>query len=212
MKIFTQEEFERAGQASGVIKLESGDFRQVDFKGRNRVVIGPHSILGDHAHLGIQCEIGHHTDIGRDFKAEGFLQTGAYCRFGEGAHIGPGSCVGRRSSFLKNCTIVGTSELGDHVDLPDDCSLFGVDHVLGDTLLKIGPVDERVIYAFAAQKPVGVAQVHVAMPSAVRTLDEFEEFAVNLTYTQGIAGKGFDDARQLLAAAKFIRSFMQIIL
>ena len=85
LKVWTQYEYNAALNTSGFYDLGTGDFRNVNFNGRNRVRIGPQSMLGHHVRLGQDCEIGEHCDIGHHFRAGANLQIGKRCRFGRDA-------------------------------------------------------------------------------------------------------------------------------
>lgn len=203
MKIWTQQEFEQTSTLTGEIMLGTGDFRQVDFGGKSGLTFGPQSIIGRHAHVGVACEIGHHSEIGEGFFADGNLTIGAQCRFGRDARLGDIAKIGWGTSFGDGPQIGEGAVIEDGVTLPPRCTLFGVTSADGRTLVKLSPVVGRTLYAFAARDAVWVC-----MPQMRRTLEEFEDFAVDqatmqsLTAARAYTGEG----HQLLAAAKYIRA------
>lgn len=203
MKIWTQQEFEQARTLTGEIVLGTGDFRQVDFGGKSGLTFGPQSIIGRHAHVGVACEIGHHSEIGEGFFADGSLTVGAQCRFGRDARLGDIAKIGRGASFGDGLQVGEGAEIGDGVTLPPRCTLFGVTNADGRTMMKLSPVAGRTLYAFAAGDVVWVC-----LPQMRRTLEEFEDFAVDQATMQGLtAARAYTgDGHQLLAAAKYIRA------
>lgn len=209
MKIWTQDEFERACILTGEIVLGTGDFRRVDFGGKSGLTIGPQSIIGKNAHLGMACEIGHHSEIGEGFCADGNLTIGPHCHFGAGARVGEITKVGRGTCFADGAEIGNGSEIADGVGLPPRCELFGVRGADGRTLMRITPVAGRMLYAFAAWRPNRRTwQVMVCMPQMWRTLAEFEDFAADQATMQGMSAtrEHIAEGQQLLAAAKYIRA------
>lgn len=206
MKIWTQEEYDRAGGVSGVVMLGTGDFRKIDFKGRHRVSIGPHSIIGDGARLGSSCEIGHHSEVGADFEAGTFCDIGAYCQFRSGAHVGANSRIGEYTEFAGCCRIDENCAIGGGVKIGDGSRVFNVPDVLGKTILRIDPVEGRTVYAFLHRHD-GSVQTRIAMSGRIYTQEEFETMAADWAAKKYAHGQGLE----ALAAAKYIRSRMGVI-
>lgn len=212
MKVWTQSEFDCTTSASSVTRFEQGNFCKVNFRGRHNLLFADDSIFGRHVRLGQGCEIGKRCDVGEDFRAEGAVMIGDYCKFGEGALIPKHSVIGANVTFMKDCAIAGSVRIGDHVVMPDDCTLFGVKHAIGETLVKIGPVGMQTVYAFCAADEDGDLQVHVALGERVRRLDEFEDFATDQATATATwrDRRKLETARQLVVASEFIRKFMRV--
>ena len=176
MQVWTQAMFDAASMGGdGTRNLGTGDFRAVEFGGKHRVVIGPHSILGDDVRLGGSCEIGHHTEIGKRFLGGRFLIVGAHVRFGERAIVGQDAKIEGNCTFGHDCRIGEGSQIGDDVVLPESCMLFGVPEANGKTLVKVSGGNGPTMYAFIGLGEGDQDAVYVAMQyNVARRIEEYE--------------------------------------
>lgn len=183
MKIWTQADFDAHPRAlTGWLELGSGDFSAVDFGGVSFVDIGEGSVLGPGVRLGEMVRIGRGTRVGEDFRARAFVTVGERCAFGEGARLGMGCKIGAHTRFDAGVEIGLGAEIGDLVDLPRACRLFGIP-ADGRTLVKIAPVCGRVLYAFL--RTDGTAQT--AGTGVILTLEDRERLARQLMASQEAA-------------------------
>lgn len=205
MRVWTQTEIDGWLKATGGVALGTGDFRNVDFRGKHNLSIGPGSILGHGVRLGVGCEIGERCEIGDDFSAEYNLSIGSNCHFGRGAKIGEYCRIGRNAAFADGAQIGRGAEIEHGVSLGRLDSLMGVKHADGRTLCKMTPVDGGTVYAFAAGR---AGEIHVNFRDQNWTLEEFERRAVDGACCCGMSGSQSDIEgwRQVLAAAHYIRT------
>lgn len=160
MKKWTQAELDatRADLAGG-LDVGTGDFSECNFWGRSNVTIGPNSILAPGTQLGDSCKIGDNCQIGAGFSCRQFCQIGEYCHFGEDAHIGFGSRIGCGCCFASGCVIEREVWIMEGVQLPRVCTVYGVENVDGKTMIRIGPIFGRQMFAFRAEGTDGKMRV-----------------------------------------------------
>ena len=180
MKVWTQAMFDAAGASNdGSLNLGTGDFRAVNFGGKHRVVIGPHSILGNDVQLGAHCEIGHHSEVGRGFESGLFLNVGEHVRFGEWATVGEHATIGANCTFGNLGKIGIGTQIGDGVTLPMQCMLFEIRSVAGRSLIKISTGDDSIYYAFVAITNCG-QQIYVSAQCGFpQRIEDYERMASN---------------------------------
>lgn len=210
MKTWTQSEYDAEARTSHGVILGTGDFRRVDFRGRHALVIGPQSIIGQDANMGMKCEIGAHCEIGSGLVLGAYSHIGEHCHIGENAMIGEGCSIGRHTSLATGCGIAPGVELGDNVQLPRTCRYlfdYKAREADGRTLIKSVPVYGVTVHAFMATVG-GKREVCVATRGSLRTLDEFEEFAVDAACCSGMTGSMSDveEGQRMLATAKYFRA------
>ena len=204
MKIWTQYDYDDAARTERGVVLETGDFRAVDFKGRNALVIGAGSIIGNNAHMGMNCEIGERCDIGENAVIGAYSQIGQHCHFGRNAMIGEGSTIGRHTCFASGC------EIGENVALPAKC-LYLYDYRArnadGRTLIRCTPMHGETICAFMAEIE-GKREVCCVSRGNFRTLDEMEDYAADCAFHSGMTGTAADieHGHRLLATVKYFRA------
>ena len=212
MRVWTQAQYDAVGCMDGSYRLGTGDFRKVDFGGRGRVIIGPHSILGNYVRLGRQCEIGAHCEIGKYFKAGAFLYVGEHTRIGIGAKIGECSELSRGVVLGEGCEIGLNTRMGDDVSIPARCELFEMDHVVGSTVLRVSPLSGRTYYSFLAYV-TGVCEMHVSENGnrpipLTQFMDKASRAATN-TYADQ---RHIEEGRQMLAMAKYLQARQSLLL
>lgn len=182
---WTQRRFDEARTGTrGWLNLGTGDFRAVDFGGASFLEIGEGSRLGPGVRLGEMVRIGRGSVIGEDCRIKGMATIGERCAFGEGARLGMGCKIGAHTRFDAGVEIGPGAEIGDMVDLPRQCRLFGYP-ADGRTLIKIAPVCGRVLYAFL--RTDGTAQT--AGTGVLLTLAEREDLARRLMASQEAADR-----------------------
>lgn len=207
MKRWTQAEFDTAARTQGRLELGTGDFTEVDFAGAHNIVIGPCSVLGHVVHLGMNAEIGAHTTAGDAFRAGGAIDVGEQCHFGLRADLGEAARIGRGCCFATGVRIGWGTAIADDVALPRDCTLFGVEHADGRTLMKISSVNGATLYAFASYAcghGGTVPDVWVSIRESCRRLDSFQKWAISLTREQE-AGAHIIEGAQLVEAGRYVR-------
>lgn len=208
MRKWTQAELDaQRCETSGVLNLGTGDFRDCQFYGRSRMVIGPHSLIGDNAVLGTGCVIGEGCTIGEGFSSREFLHIGENCHFGAKAHIGFGSMISAGCCFGEGCEIREETLIREGVELPRSCTVYGVAGVDGRTMLRMGPIAGRALYAFEVAHENGTRVVWAGCTGvAPAPLKEF------MTYTESRArnhtfGLVADDTwKRLYLAATYVYS------
>lgn len=198
MRTWTQIEYDAEARTSHGVILGTGDFRRIDFRGRHHLVIGPQSILGKDAHLGESCQIGDYCEIGSGLVLGAFSKIGEHCHIGENAMIGENCRIGRGTCFAAGVGIGPGTEMGAGVQLPRVCQYlfdYRAREANGRTLVTCVP-------------EYGVPCVCVVSKGRLRTLDEFEEFAVDEACCSGMTGtmSDIEDGRRMLATAKYIRA------
>lgn len=211
MRTWTQSEYDAEARTSHGVILGTGDFRRIDFRGRHHVIIGPQSIIGKDAHLGESCQIGDNCDVGPGLVMGAFGRIGQCCHIGEYAMIGESCVIGRRTCFATGVGIAPDVELGDGVQLPRICKYlfdYRAKNADGRTLIKCVPMYGMPVHAFLADRAENERGVYVAAKGRLRTLDEFEEDAVDAACCSGMTGTMSDikDGRRMLATAKYIRA------
>lgn len=210
MKTWTQSEYDAEARTSHGVILGTGDFRRIDFRGRHHLVIGPQSILGKDAHLGESCQIGDYCEIGSGLVLGAFSKIGEHCHIGENAMIGENCRIGRGTCFATGVGIGPGTEMGANVQLPRGCQYlfdYRAREADGRTLVTCVPEYGVAIHAFKAIRD-GMPCVCVVSKGSLRTLDEFEEFAVDAACCSGMTGtmSDIEDGRRMLATAKYIRA------
>lgn len=210
MRTWTQSEYDAEARTSHGVILGTGDFRRVDFRGRHHLVIGPQSIIGKDAHLGESCQIGDYCEIGGGLVLGAFSKIGEHCHIGENAMIGEKCRIGRGTCFATGVGIGPGTEMGAGVQLPRNCKYlfdYRAKNADGRTLVTCVPEYGVVIHAFKAIRD-GVPCVCVVSKGSLRTLDEFEEFAVDAACCCGMTGtmSDIEDGQRMLATAKYIRA------
>ncbi|MBQ7887306.1 MAG: hypothetical protein IJ313_10485 [Clostridia bacterium] len=213
MKVWTQAEYDSAkSDLNGIVDLGQGDFREIDFRGRHRVHVGPNSMIGNGARMGVGCEIGEGSEIGDHFRDEGRLKVGKNCHFGEYAHIDEHGIIGRGCCFATGVQICKDVELGEEVQLPTLCGyLFDVRAIFADgsTLIRLHPVAGRTICAFVCQWD-GAYTAMVSTRGLLLPVDEWERRTKELLKTaEAGRRKNLLDAQDLHAAALFIKEHFE---
>lgn len=156
LKKWTQQELDaQRCDLAGVLDLGTGDFRDCQFYGRSRIVIGAGSMLPDGMQLGESCKIGDGCEIGAGFSCREFCEIGEDCHFGEGAVIGFGSRIKPGTCFATGCEIAREVWIMEGVQLPRECTIYGVPGADGKSMLRVGPIEGRTAYAFRAKGPDG---------------------------------------------------------
>ena len=210
MKTWTQSEYDAEVRTSHGVILGTGDFRRIDFRGRHHLVIGPQSIIGKDAHLGESCQIGDYCEIGSGLVLGAFSKIGEHCHIGENAMLGENCRIGRGTCFATGVGIGPGTEMGANVQLPKNCKYlfdYRAKNADGRTLVTCVPEYGVAIHAFKAVRD-GVQCVCVVSKGSLRTLDEFEGFAVDAACCSGMTGtmSDIEDGRRMLATAKYIRA------
>lgn len=211
MKTWTQSEYDAETRTSHGVILGTGDFRRIDFRGRHHVVIGQQSIIGKDAHLGESCQIGDYCEIGSGLVLGAFSKIGEHCHIGENAMIGESCRIGRGTCFATGVGIGPGTEMGDGVQLPRSCKYlfdYRAKNADGRTLVTCVPTYGMPVHAFVADRSENVRSVYVMSKGSLRTLDEFEEFAVDAACCCGMTGmmSDIEDGQRMLATAKYIRA------
>lgn len=160
LKKWTQEELDaQRCDLAGVLDVGTGDFSGCDFYGRSRVVIGPGSIIGDNVALGDNCKVGDNCQIGAGFTCRQFCDIGEHCHFGENAHIGFASRIQSGCCLANGCVIDRETWIMEGVQLPRQCTVYGIEGVDGKTMMRIHPLYGRTVFAFRATGADGKARV-----------------------------------------------------
>ena len=208
MKRWTQTELDaQRGDLGGVLDLGTGDFSECKFYGRSRVVIGPNSILGDGAQLGACCQIGEGTTIGDGFVSGQFLRVGENCHFGTGAQIGFGGMIGAGCCFAAGCQIGEETIIREGVELPRECTIYGVAGVDGKTLFRIGPIAGRALSAFEVMGKDGGRRVWAGCTGiAPMPLLDFIKYAKERTMNRTDAAWKDDTWPRMHMAATYVYS------
>ncbi len=208
MKRWTQTELDlHKDNLGGVLDLGTGDFRDVKFYGRSRVVIGANSILGEGVQLGIGCQIGENSSIGKDFSSNSFLRVGENCHFGEGAHIGFGSLIGAGCCFAAPCAIEEETLIREGVELPRTCTVYGVSGVDGKTFFRMGPIAGRALYAFEVVSPDGTRRTWAGCTGiAPAPLTDFIKYAKERAQNRAVSAWQDDTWQRLHMAATYVYS------
>ncbi len=202
MKKWTQEELDALECGiDGIIRTGTGDFSACNFYGRNRVIIGPDSILAPGTQLGASCKLGEGCIVGGGFGSRDFLSVGEHCHFGEDAHIGFGSRIGACCQFASGCVIEPETLIAEDVEIRGLCTLYGVKNADGGSLLHISRVAGRKVYAFLAGDGSGKWNCYVGCTGVEPMLAEsFDAYA----FERGKEAKWHgEDWQKIRAAAKY---------
>lgn len=210
MKIWTQEEYNATPRTERGVELGTGDFRQIHFRSRHAVIIGPNSMIGEDAKLGVGCEIGSGSQIGARFSAGESLRVGKHCHFGENAQIGDEAIIERGCCFATGVAIGANAQLGDDVQLPVRCAyLFDIRarHADGRKMMKLTPVVGQTLSAFPAYYE-GRYTVCVTSRGTIETITSLCRFAEHQVRMAEKTGSERDvmDAYALMDAAEYIKT------
>lgn len=208
MKKWTQQELDALECGlDGIIRTGTGDFSDCNFFGRNRVIIGPNSILGQGTKLGASCKLGEGCTVGGGFGSREFLSVGENCHFGEDAHIGFGSRIGACCQFASGCVIEPETIIAEDVEMRGLCMIYGIKNADGNSLMHISRVAGRKVYAFMATDEDGgrccyVGCTGVAPMPATAFID----------YTQGrgnAASRYYEDWKKIREAARYAQEALE---
>lgn len=206
MKRWTQQELDAVrGDSAGQIILGTGDFSECNLYGRNRVVIGADSIIGAGMQKGDSCEIGERCQIGEGFSARKYCKIGEGCHFGPGAKIGEASMIGAGCCFGDGCEIAPETMIREGVELPRRCTVFGIEGVDGKSMLRMGPIIGRQVYAFEAAGQDGARRVYAGCTGVpAGTLTAFAAYIAERQARQPFAAHHDDTWSRMRRAAAYI--------
>lgn len=197
MKKWAQDELDKATTQGGAVYLGSGDFTAVDFRGRNNIHIGRHSLLGDHVRLGDNCEVERYSMAGDDFRMGRCGDIGEACHFGRDAILGEGCRVGRLTAFGDGLKLATDCELADMVSLPKVARLFGVKDADGRTLVRVSELNGSPLHAFRAGE-----MVYISTRGHTETLADYKKRGRAMLEN----GTRTEAAMQMIAVADFMRA------
>lgn len=208
MKKWTQQELDALERGiDGIIRTGTGDFSDCNFFGRNRVIIGPDSILGPGTQLGASCKLGEGCIVGGGFSSRDFLSVGEHCYFGEDAHIGFGSRISANCQFASGCVIEPETIIAEDVEIRGLCTIYGVKNADGNSLLHIGRVAGRKVYAFMATDEDGGRCCYVGCTGVAPM-----PAAGFIGYAQGrgtAANRHYEDWQKIQAAAEYASKMLE---
>ena len=132
MKKYTQYEFEAiVRDEDGCLRLPTGDYSDIDFARKNKIIFADKSILGNYCELGDECMLGDECALGNWCKLGIGCKLGYRCVLGNWCLLGNWCVLGERCKLGNDCVLGNDCELGNGCGLGNGC-ILGNGCVLGD--------------------------------------------------------------------------------